>query len=100
MEIITQSVHFTADRKLLNYIETRLSKLDRYFSRIIDGKVILKLENSGQVRDKIVELKIRVPGNTFMAKGSSRTFEQAFDLASAHVKRQIKRHKERLQAKH
>ena len=100
MQIIIQSVHFNADQKLLDYIEEKLNKMEKYYDRIVDAKVLLKLENSGQVRDKIVELKIRVPGNLILASGSSKSFEQAFDDALATSKRQIRKYKERLQEKH
>jgi putative sigma-54 modulation protein len=100
MQIITQSVHFTADQKLLDYIEEKLNKLEKYYDRIVDAKVLLKLENNGQVRDKIVDLRIRVPGNLILASGTNKSFEQAFDEALATCKRQLRKYKERLMEKH
>ena len=62
MKIITQSVHFDADQKLLQYIEQKISNLENYFQRIIQADVILKLENSGRIKGKTVEVKLQVPG--------------------------------------
>ena len=95
MKIQTTAVHFDADQKLLDYIDQKASKLSHFFDRIIDASVFLKLENTGQVREKIVELKLNVPGETLIATESSRTFEAAVDLVVENMKRQIKRHKER-----
>ena len=96
MKIQTSAVHFTADQKLLAYVDHKAGKLDHFFDRIIDASVFLKLENSGQIRDKIVELKLNVPGETLIAKETSKTFEAAIDLVVDNMKRQIKRHKQRL----
>ena len=56
MNIQIRSIHFTADQKLLDHVEKKVSKVERFFPKVISAEVSLKLENSGQVRDKIVEL--------------------------------------------
>lgn len=94
-----QSIHFTADAKLKDYISTKLEKLNKFSDRIHDIKVTMKLENSGQIKDKIVELRINIPGETFIATESSKTFEASADSAIDSLKRQIKRYKEKLQSK-
>ena len=43
MKINVQSIHFDADRKLLDYIETKIAKLDHYFDQIIQGNIYLKV---------------------------------------------------------
>ncbi len=99
MKLNFTAVHFDADQKLLAYIERKALKLNQYFDRIIDGQVFLKLENSGQVRDKIVELKLLVPGDTLVATEMSKTFEAAADAAVENMKRQLNKHKEKVQDK-
>jgi len=99
MKINMSAVHFDADQKLVDYIEKKTAKLEQFFDRIIDAQVFLKLENSGQVRDKIVELKLQVPGDTLIATEVSKTFEASTDAAIDNMKRQLNKHKERLQAK-
>ena len=95
MKIQTTAVHFAADQKLLSYVDQKVGKLMHFFDRIVDVSVFLKLENSGQVRYKIVELKLNVPGETLIAKETNKTFEAAVDLVVDNMKRQINRHKER-----
>lgn len=74
MRVHTESVQFKADQKLINYIEKRLNKMDQFFDRIIEARVTLKLENSGQIRDKIAEVRLSVPGDQLIAKEASKTF--------------------------
>jgi len=99
MKINLTAVHFDADQKLIDYIEKKSSKLSQFFDRITDAQVFLKLENSGQVRDKIVEIKLMVPGDTLVATETSKTFEAATDAAVDNMKRQLNKHKERAQDK-
>lgn len=99
MKINLSAVHFDADQKLVDYIEKKVSKLDVFFDRITDVQVFLKLENSGQVRDKIVELKLGVPGDTLVAKETSKTFEAATDAVVDTMKRQLARYKDKVQDK-
>ena len=99
MTVRTESVQFKADEKLLAYIEKKLSKLDSFFDRIIDANVKLKLENSGQVRDKVAEVKIQVPGSTLFVSETNKTFEASIDLATDNLKRQLKKYKEKLRQK-
>ncbi|HMG15885.1 MAG TPA: ribosome-associated translation inhibitor RaiA [Saprospiraceae bacterium] len=95
MKTHTEAVHFTADQKLLVYIEKKLLKLQQFFDNIIDANVILKLENVGQVKDKVAEIKIHLPGSTIFAKESNRSFEVAVDDAVESLRKQLIKYKER-----
>ena len=99
MKVQTQSVHFSADSKLLSFIERKLSKLDQFFDRIVSANVILKLENSGQIKDKIAEIRLEIPGSILFVKETSKSFEASVDSAIDSLKRQLIRYKERLRAK-
>ena len=99
MNISTTSIHFDADQKLIDHIQKKTAKLEQFFDRIIDAQIFLKLENSGQVKDKIVEMKLMVPGDVLMATEVSKTFEASLDAAVDNMKRQLNRYKERLQTK-
>ena len=60
MKLQMHSVHFDADRKLLDFIQERANKLDHFFDRITEGEVFLRLNNEG-VQNKTVEIKLMVP---------------------------------------
>ncbi len=98
MKLHIQSLHFTADKKLVNFIQTKLTKLGKYFDQILDVDVILRLENSGQVKDKIVELKIKIPGSVVFVKESNSKFENATESAFLNARRQLIKYKERRRA--
>jgi putative sigma-54 modulation protein len=93
MKVRTEAIQFKADQKLVDFIERKLSKVEQFFDRIIQAKVVLKLENSGQVRDKIAEVRLSVPGEVLIAKFSNRTFEASVEQAVDSLKRQLVRYK-------
>ncbi len=95
MTIQTVAPQFKADEKLLAYIEEKLNKLSQVYDKIITCDITLRLENSGQVRDKIAEVKLKVPGATLVASENQRTFEAAVDLLIDKMKRQLSRYKDR-----
>ena len=45
MKVQMQSVHFDADKSLLDFIQQRLNKLEHFYDRVTDGEVILRLNN-------------------------------------------------------
>ncbi|HPG06667.1 MAG TPA: ribosome-associated translation inhibitor RaiA [Saprospiraceae bacterium] len=100
MKIQIESVHFDADVKLTDFIQSKLDKLEVFFDRIIDGRVVLRLEQNGQVQDKIAELILRVPGELLVSKANQKSFEAAVDGATESMRRQLIRYKERIRASH
>ncbi|MBY0244962.1 MAG: ribosome-associated translation inhibitor RaiA [Sphingobacteriaceae bacterium] len=98
MKIRVQSIHFKADEKLLTFIQEKADKLDHFFDQIISGDVYLKLENVGDEENKITEIKLSVPGATIFAKEQCKSFEEATDLAVESIRKQINKHKEKLQS--
>lgn len=96
MNIKVQSVHFNADEKLITYIERKLQRLGKYFEREINAEVHLKLQDtSGQIKQKIAEVHLHVPGGWLVDKKSDLTFERAVDASYDTLKRQLIRHKEK-----
>jgi putative sigma-54 modulation protein len=99
MKVHTEAIHFKADEGLIDYVEKKVSRLEHFFDRIQGAQVILKLENSGQVRDKIAEVILKVPGETIVVKDTHKTFEASIDSACATLKRQLIRYKEKMRVK-
>jgi len=97
MDIRIQSIHFDADRKLEEFVSRKVSKLETYFNHIVDAEVFLKLENDGsQVRDKVAEIRVNVPGQTLFATEKTKQFEESVDLAAESLRRQIRRYKDKI----
>ncbi|MCO5234382.1 MAG: ribosome-associated translation inhibitor RaiA [Chitinophagales bacterium] len=92
MKIQIQTVHFTADQKLLDFIEKKVGKLNLFYDKIIDSSVVLSMENlNTQVKDKMVVIRTNIPGNTLVAKETAKVFEESVDLAIDSLKRQLER---------
>ena len=96
MKIRVQSIHFTADIKLLDFVQEKVDKLVHFYDQIISGEVFLKLDKSNDTQNKIVQIKIQLPGNDIIAKEQLKTFEEATDLCMESLSRQIIKHKEKL----
>lgn len=96
MKLQMHSIHFDADQKLIDFIQKRADKLDTFFDRIVDGEVFLRLDNNEKNENKIVEIKMNVPGKTLFAKHQSDSFEAATDEAVEALRRQIKKFKEKV----
>ncbi|MDR6562848.1 MULTISPECIES: ribosome hibernation-promoting factor, HPF/YfiA family [Arcicella] len=101
MKLQVHSIHFDADIKLLEFIQSKLNKLDTFYDRITGGEVFLKVDkgDTKKVRSKMLEVKINLPGGTLFVKEQGKTFEEAMDIAIEALKIQLKRFKERIQDK-
>lgn len=96
MKIRVQSIHFDADKKLLQFIEEKVDKLVHFYDHIIGGEVTLKVDKASDNKNKIVQIVIQIPGNDIIAKEQCHSFEEATDLCIETLSRQIKKYKERL----
>ena len=93
MNMQIQSVKFNADQKLINFIEQKLSKIERFNDSNIGSEVILKLDKDNENGNKVVVMKLNVPGNELVAERRSHTFEEAVDECIAALKKQIEKYK-------
>ena len=96
MKLQTQTVHVDPAPELIDFIQRKVNKLETFYDRIIDGEVFLKLEKGEAIEDKIVEIKINIPGNQLFAKEQDESFEAAADTAVEALRRQLKKHKEKM----
>lgn len=95
MKLQMHSIHFDADQKLVDFIQKRADKLETFYDRIIDGEVFLRLDHSESKDNKIIEIKLNIPGQQLFAKEQSKSFEAATDVAIEALRRQLKKHKEK-----
>lgn len=99
MRLQMHAIHFDADPKLLEFIQKKLEKLETFYDRITGGEVYLRLDKSesSKIKDKILEVKIKVPNGELFVKEKGKSFEEATDLALEALKSQIKKFKSRRQ---
>ncbi len=95
MKLQVHSIHFTADQKLIGFIEQKVNKLETFYDRLVSGEVFLRLNNEG-IENKTVEIKLKVPGNELFAKEHAKSFEAAADLATEALKSQLNKFKTKI----
>jgi len=99
MEVKVQSIRFVSDQKLNTFIVQKVKKLSLFFDHIIVSEVFLKIDSANKNDNKIVEIKLNLPGKELFAKKQKNSFEEATDEAVDALRRQIKRHKGKLYVK-
>jgi putative sigma-54 modulation protein len=97
MNLNVQSIKFDADKKLIEFIEKKVSKLEKFFEGIVGANVYLRL-NSQPIENKKVEIRLKVPGNDIFAERESKSFEEATDLCIDALKSQLTKAKEKMRA--
>lgn len=98
MNISIQSIHFDADRKLIDFIKKKLEKLDNIHQGIVNTEVYLRLDKAETKANKITELKVQIPGNTLYASEQCNTFEESTDLVVESMRKQLAKAKEKIKA--
>lgn len=94
MNMRMQSVGFKADSKLEAFINQKLKKLERFESNVTAYDVTLNVDKASNRENKIVEVKMHIPGTELFAKKQCKTFEEATDMVADALRSQIIKYKE------
>ncbi len=89
MKVIIQTPEFKAKQELLDLVEEKVQKLEKFNERIIDARVTLKIDKSDSRENKICEIRIGIPGNDLYVGKNAETFEEAIAFATDAMKRQV-----------
>ena len=95
MNVQIQSVKFDAGKQLIEFIEKKLAKLDRFAENAMGADVILKLDKENERGNKIAVVTLHIPGGDLRVEEQARTFEEAIDNSLDVMKRQIEKAKGR-----
>lgn len=96
MKVNVHAVNFTVDKKLTDFIQLRMSKLEKYYDKIVSSDVFLKVEKTSEKENKIVEVKIHVPGDDLLVKKQCKTFEEAIEISAESLERLLIKRKEKV----
>jgi putative sigma-54 modulation protein len=96
MKVNVHAVNFNVDKKLLDFVQERMDKLEKYYDRVVASDVFLKVEKTSEKENKIVEIKINVPGDDFLVKKQCKTFEEAMEQSAESLERLLVKRKEKL----
>jgi len=88
------------NKHLRNTIHEKVEKFATYADRIVHTNVFLKLkEHNDPVNDKIVEIRVSLPGPYIFAEGTGDSYEKAVTNAAEKIRKQLVKRKEKLQEK-
>ncbi|MCQ2168448.1 MAG: HPF/RaiA family ribosome-associated protein [Bacteroidales bacterium] len=92
MEIKIKSLKFDADKKLIEFVEKKVSRLEKFLAGAeADAEVVLTLEKDG----KGAKIKIPVPGSEMVIERIADTFENAITECVDAMKEKLTRAKEK-----
>ena len=75
MEIRVQSIKFNEDQKLLDFVEKKFSRLEKFYYSVTAVDVSLSLLPEHD--NKNVKVQVSIPGNTIVIEKNAKTFEDA-----------------------
>ena len=93
MNVQIQSVKFDADRRLVDFVEAKMAKMDRFAERSTGAEVILKLDKYHEKGNKVATVTLHMPGEDLVAEHRSKAFEESVDEAIDALKRQLEKFK-------
>ena len=96
MKVDVHAVNFTVDKKLVDFVQERMDKLEKYYDRVVSSDIFMKVEKTSEKENKIVEIKINVPGDDFLVKKQCKSFEEAVEQSAESLERLLVKRKERL----
>jgi putative sigma-54 modulation protein len=85
--------------ELMDYTKEKIGGLSKYYDKIVGIEVYLKLGQEAE-ENKVVEVKLNIPGNDIHAVGKAAKFEGAINEAVDKLKGQIRKIKTKLVAHH
>ena len=86
MKVRVQSVNFNADASLIEFVEKKINSLEKYYDKIVDSEVFLKVQQTSDKENKFVDIKLNIPGNDLVIKKQCKTFEEGVMLATDSLK--------------
>jgi putative sigma-54 modulation protein len=98
MKVNVHAVNFAVDVKLVDFVQEKMDKLDKYYDKVVSSDVYLKVEKTSGKENKIVEVKMNVPGDDFMVKKQCKTFEEGIELSTEPLGRLLVKRKEKIRA--
>ena len=87
MKVSVHAVNFNVDKKLVDFTDERVGKLEKFYDKIISADVFMKVEQTSEKENKVVETKVIVPGDEFIVKKTCKTFEEGIDLSIESLER-------------
>ncbi|MDD5970926.1 MAG: ribosome-associated translation inhibitor RaiA [Paraprevotella sp.] len=95
MDIKIQAIHFDATEKLNQFIEKKVSKLEKFGGETGKVEVSLKVVKPETAMNKEVAIKLQAAGTTLFAQEVCDTFEEATMKTVDSLVRQLSKSKDK-----
>ncbi len=96
MKIQIQALHFDASAQLNEFVNKKVSKLERFSDEIIEADVVLKVVKPETANNKHASVKLLVKSGELFASKIADTFEEAIDLCVSALEKQLEKFKEKV----
>lgn len=95
MKINLQSLKFTARKNLIDYVNEKVGKLEKFDETIISAEVTLYVQDGKHIDNKACDIRLVIPGNDLIVKRSATTFEGAVLSGVEILQKMLNRKKEK-----
>ena len=89
MKVDIQSIHFTPNLSLIDFVNKKLEKLIILDDGVINTDVFLKLDKSESPENKIAEIHVHSSNGKYFAKKQCNTFEESIDVSIKALRKQL-----------
>ena len=95
MEITVKAIKFDATDKLQEYIQKKVSKLNKFCDDITKVEVSLKVVKPATALNKEASIAVSLPGDQVFVEKTDDTFEEAITQCMPILERQLVKYKEK-----
>ena len=89
MKIEIQSIHFSPDGDLLDFVNKKVSKLSQIDDSLITSDIFLKIDKPESSDNKVAEIRVHSSNGEYFAKKQCDTFEESIDLSIQALRKQL-----------
>ncbi len=88
-KITVQAIDFKLTRKLSGFVRKHMAKLETLSDRIVESRVLLRLDKSSVTADKLCEITVVMPGKDLFVSKNSQSFEESITTAIDGLRHQL-----------
>ena len=99
MDIRVQSIRFDSSESLDAFVQKKVSKLEQYYEGIQSAEVILKVVKPETALNKNASISLKIKNGELFAEKTADTFEEAVDVCTEALSKQLVKHKEKAKTK-
>ena len=89
MKIEIQSIHFSPNEGLLDFVNKKVAKLSQIDDSLITSDVFLKIDKPESSDNKVSEIRVHSSNGEYFAKKQCDTFEESVDLSVQALRKQL-----------